>query len=346
MTHPDMIRSVNRDDWVDLSHRFLDNNYQQLWAYSQALAERRHAECEHVAIDPGGELIGVASVRVRHLPVIGGGIAYVAGGPLTRLGRDDDIDRLAKCLTVLEAEYVQRRGLTLRILAPLGSPEWNNRASGSFDRTNFIPTDRSRNYRTFLIDIDRPLDDVRAGFSKYWRRNLRRADQREFVIRAGTTLEFFEELGPLYQRLRGRKQFQVELDADFYQSLQSQLTDDERFDALIVEHERQPVAGLVVSMLGDTCGPLVLAADESGLRNYAVYSLQWHSIVMAHERRLRYYDLGGIDAEGNAGVYNFKKGMRGLELCAPGPFESSPSGVLAAITSSAERIYKRLARAA
>lgn len=340
------IHPVSRNEWDNLSHRFLDHSYQQTWAYVHALAERRHCKCEHVAIDLDGELIGLASVRVKHLPVIRGGIAYVAGGPLTRLGRDDDIDRLAQCLTVLEAEYVQRRGLTLRILAPLGSPDWNARASDSFNRTNFVPTDRSRSYRTFLLDLDRPLDDVRAGFSKYWRRNLRRAQQREFIIRTGTTSEFFSEIRRLYQRLRGRKQFYVDLDADFYASLQSQLSDDERFEVLIVEHDHQPVAGLVVSMLGDTCVPLVLAADESGLRNYAAYGLQWHSIVMAHERRLGYYDLGGIDAEGNVGVCNFKKGMRGSEICAPGPFESAPSGVIAAITSSAERIYKQLARAA
>jgi len=340
------IRPVSRCDWEDLSHRFLDHSYQQSWVYAHALAKRRHCECEHVAIDVDGELIGLASVRVKQLPVVGGGIAYVASGPLTRLGRDDDIDRLAQCLTVLEAEYVQRRGFTLRILAPVGSPSWNSCASESFKRTNFVPTDRSRSYRTFLLDIDRSLDDLRAGFSKYWRRNLRRAQQRDFVIRTGTTSDFFSEVGVLYQRLRGRKKFHVDLDADFYASLQSQLSDEERFEALIVEHDHRPVAGLVLSMLGDTCVPLVLAADEAGLRNYAVYDLQWHSIVMAHERRLSYYDLGGIDAESNAGVYNFKKGMRGSEICAPGPFESSPSGVIASITNSAERIYRRFARAA
>ena len=342
----DKVRPVNRSEWDDLSHRFLDHSYQQTWVYACALAERRHCECEHVAINVDGELIGVASVRVKHMPVIRGGVAYVAGGPLTRLGRDDDINRLAQCLTVLEAEYVQRRGLTLRILGPLGSPGWNACASESFERTKFVPTERSRSHRTFLLDIDRPLDDVRAGFSKYWRRNLRRAEQREFTIRTGTTLELFEEVTRLYRRLRGRKQFRVDLDAQFYASLQSQLGENEQFEALIVEHDRQPVAGLVVSMLGDTCVPLVLATDQAGLRNYAAYGLQWRSIVMAHERRLRHYDLGGIDAEGNTGVYNFKKGMRGLEICAPGPFESSPSGVIAAITSSAERIYKRLAQAA
>lgn len=340
------IEPVSREQWHDLARRFLDHNYQQTWAYAQALAERRHAKCDQVVVTANGDLLGLVSVRVRRLPVVGGGIAYVAGGPLTRTGRSDDVDRLTQCLNVLRAEYVQRRGLVLRVLAPLGSPAWNARAAESFAQTKFAPTDRSRRYRTFLLDLDRPLDEVRAGFSKYWRRNLRRAEQKRFIIRTGTTAHFFEEICRLYQRLQGRKQFRADLDAGFYASLQLQLGNGERFDALIVEHDRQPVAGLVISMLGDTCIPLVLATDESGLRNYAAYSLQWHSIVMAHDRGLRYYDLGGIDAEGNAGVYNFKKGLRGVELCAPGPFESSPSGVIAFITSGAEQIYKRLARAA
>jgi ribosomal protein S18 acetylase RimI-like enzyme len=102
----------------------------------------------------------------------------------------------------------------------------------------------------------------------------------------------------------------------------------------------QPVAGLIWSTLGDTCVPLLLAADESGLLNYAVYLLQWRSIVAAHERGMRYYDLGGIDPETNVGVYNFKKGLRGLDLWAPGPFEAVPSIVRGAITHGAEDLYR------
>ncbi|MHC4711620.1 MAG: GNAT family N-acetyltransferase [Planctomycetota bacterium] len=62
--------------------------------------------------------------------------------------------------------------------------------------------------------------------------------------------------------------------------------------------------------------------------------------MSAHERGLWYYDLGGIDPEGNVGVYNFKKGLRGLELWAPGPFESVPSIVRGVITHGAEDLYR------
>jgi ribosomal protein S18 acetylase RimI-like enzyme len=55
---------------------------------------------------------------------------------------------------------------------------------------------------------------------------------------------------------------------------------------------------------------------------------------------MRYYDLGGIDPAGNVGVYNFKKGLRGLDLSAPGPFEMVPSILKGALTHGAEDLYQ------
>ncbi|MHC5006189.1 MAG: GNAT family N-acetyltransferase [Planctomycetota bacterium] len=334
------IESVGLDRWRKLAPRFLDYSYQQCWAYAQALALRNHAACEHVAIVSGAEVLGLASVRVRTAPVLKCGIAYIAAGPLTRRGWVDDIDRLTRCLEALRAEYVERRGLVLRILAPLGSPEWNLAATAAFRNADMVPTDRSRSYRTLLLNVNRPPEAIRKDCSKYWRRNLRRADRAKFTVQIGTTQELFDPMRSLYEQLRRRKQFESALDADFYAALQPQLSPTERFTAGLVEMDGEPVAGLVWSMLGDTCVPLLLAADEPGLLNYAVYLLQWRSIVSAHERGMWYYDLGGIDPEGNVGVYNFKKGLRGLDLWAPGPFESVPSVVRGAITHGAEDLYR------
>ncbi|MCH8822436.1 MAG: peptidoglycan bridge formation glycyltransferase FemA/FemB family protein [Planctomycetes bacterium] len=346
MQFSDTINPVKKDQWQALATRFLDNNYQQAWEYSHALAEMRSAKCEHVAIQSGEELIGLANIRIRSLPVIGGGIAYISGGPLTRFGNDDDVKRLEKCLKALQSEYVDKRGLALRILAPIGSPDWNEQATNVFEEAGFNTSDRTRSYRTFLLDINRSLGDIRATCSKYWRRNLRRAETKGFEITKGETSEHFRTVCCLYEQLLGRKKFSAELNAEFYADLQTQLTGDDRFIAFTVNHEGDAVAGLICSMIGNTCVPLILAADEEGLRNYAVYLLQWHSIEMAHERGQCYYDLGGIDPDKNVGVYNFKKGLRGLDVQAPGPFESSPSDIRYAIMRQAEDFYRRLKRAA
>jgi GNAT superfamily N-acetyltransferase len=342
MPNTGTIEIATQQEWHKLASRFRDYSYQQCWAYAHALALRHRAVCEQVVIVSGADVLGLASVRIRTAPLVRCGIAYITSGPLTRMGHVDDIDRLTRCLKALRAEYVERRGLVLRILAPLGSPEWNLAATAAFQQAGMAPTDRSRSYRTFLLDVSRSPDAIRKGCSKYWRRNLRRGERGSFVVRTGTDPELFEPMRTLYEQLRQRKGFDAALDADFYAALQTQLDPSEQFTAGLVEMDGAPVAGLVWSMLGDTCVPLLLAADESGLLGYAVYALQWRSIVAAHEHGMRYYDLGGIDPEGNVGVYNFKKGLHGVDLWAPGPFEAVPSIIRGAITHGAEDLYRQV----
>jgi hypothetical protein len=334
-----MIEHLESHRWVSLAGTFRDYNYQQLPAYAEMLAELRRARAEQVAIRSGDHLLGLANVRIRTVPVVGGGMAYISGGPLTRRDCDDDPIRLAECLKLLKEEYVDRRGLTLRILGPLGSPEWNRQSETVFRDAGMECTGQSRSYRTFLLDIRPSPEDLRAACSKYWRRNLRRAEERDFEVRAGTGNDLFGTISELYDRLRHRKQFHANLDAEFYSSLQTRLTGEETFTASVVEVDGDPVSGLIVSMLGDTCIPLILATDEVGLRSYAAYRLQWHSISMAREHGMSYYDLGGIDPDRNSGVYNFKKGLRGLDLTAPGPFESAPAGVRGLISRTVETAY-------
>jgi GNAT superfamily N-acetyltransferase len=338
------IEIVTQERWRELAPRYRDYSYQQCWAYARAMGVRHRAACEHVAIVSGAEVLGLASVRIRTAPLVRCGVAYITGGPLTRRSAVDDIDRLTRCLAALQAEYVERRGLVLRILAPLGSPEWNVAASAAFQRAGMVATDRSRSYRTMLLDLGRPLDLVRKACSKYWRRNLRRGERASFEVRIGTEPELFDPMHSLYEQLRRRKQFEAPFDVPFLSALQAGLGSREQLTVGLVEADGLPVAGLVWSALGDTCLPLLLAADESGLLSYAVYVMQWASIVDAHERGMRYYDLGGIDPEGNVGVYNFKKGLRGVDLWAPGPFEAVPSFVKTAITHGAEDLYKHVAQ--
>ncbi len=80
--------------------------------------------------------------------------------------------------------------------------------------------------------------------------------------------------------------------------------------------------------------------------SYAAYVLQWHSIITARERGLRLYDLGGIDPVANESVYNFKSGLRGRDVNAPGPYERRPTSVRSLLTHHAARAYRRFGRAA
>jgi len=341
MSAGDCITPVQQRQFIELAALFLDDNYQQHYAYAQAIAHRQHANIELVAVNNGNVLLGLACVRVRQLPLVGGGLAYISGGPLTRQN-DDDASGLNRNLNALRVEYVEHRKLTLRILAPLGSPTWNHNANEAFMQNGFKLTTHSRRYQTFVLDLRSPLDDLRDHCSKYWRRNLRRAERRKFVTESSSSSVLMPTICALYERLLRRKGITTYLDASFFAQLQPQLLESERFQTTVVNFEGEPVAGLIVSMLGDTCIPVIIATDIIGMRNYATYLLQWHSISVAQEYGMNYYDLGGYDRENCEGVFNFKKGLRGIELNAPGPYECSGSGLKPLLTSCSESIYRRL----
>src|SRR5678815_607328 len=78
------VEHIDQSGWDALAPRFHDYNVRQMWEYGVAIAQRQRATSEHVAIRNGNRLVALACVRIKTMPLIGGGIAYVSGGPLTR----------------------------------------------------------------------------------------------------------------------------------------------------------------------------------------------------------------------------------------------------------------------
>jgi hypothetical protein len=336
------LQQLESNVWLELAPRFVDNNYRASWAFANACARRVGSQSEHVGIRSNDNRIGVSDVRVKSLPLGVGGIAYVNGGPLVRTETASDIDRLEQCLLALIREYVEKRRLVLRILAPVGDREWNDSATAVFKSCGFLLTDRSRAYRTIVMDISNPLEEIRKSFHQKWRNCLNKAERRELEVEGGFDPKFLDEFSTLFHGFVERKGFSVDLGAEFYAEVQRAHLDGERYYTSIARQEGRVVAGHVSSMLGDTCVYLLGATHPEALKTNAAYLLQWHTIERARSHGLRRYDLGGIDPEGNPGVYRFKERMGGQDLQAPGPFEMKPTGLSGRITLGAEHVYRRL----
>lgn len=334
------IQPVAHATWRRLASGFRDYNYRQVWEFGVACAARVGARSEHVAIYDDGALAGLADVRVKSLPVIGTGIAYINGGPLVRRGEACDAECLRAVLSALSAEYVDRRRLVLRIAPPPGPGDQIAAQAAAFTTSGFVPSDRLQTHRTMLLDLVGPLADIRKHLHQKWRNCLNAAERNGLQVRTSTDADTFAAFCNLYDELLARKEFAVELDARFYADVQRRLAEDQRFEVTLAEHEGQPVAGHVASALGDTCVYLLGAANEEGLRHKASYLLQWKVIVRARERGCRWYDLGGIDPDGNPGVYAFKAGLGGIDVTAPGPFECRPTRLAGAVVGAAERAYR------
>jgi hypothetical protein len=338
------VQRVSREQWLSLVPTFRDYNYRQVWEYGLALAERRGAACEHISVRQGDEFIALADVRIKRMPLVGGGIAYISGGPLTRRDDEHDFERLGAALEAMVQHYCRDRGFVLRVLAPLGPAAWNEKAQHVFARLGFAPSSRSARYRTLVVDISRPLADVRAKLEQKWRNCLNASERKGLTVRHGTDDAILAEFSELFTRFNQRKGFAVELDAGFYRSLQRRLAEDDRLLVSLAEVEGKLVAGHVLSALGDTGVYLLGATNEEGLKTKAAYLLQWAAISRALERGAVHYDLGGVDPEGNPGVYHFKAGMGGQSLSSPGPYEYRAASWRTRIAVGAESVYQRVKR--
>lgn len=336
--------ALDRSAWRKGAPKFRDYNYRQIWEYGEACARRKGAVSEHVGIFLDGELIGVGDVRIKVAPLIGGGIAYISGGPLCqRESRESDLQTFKCSVHALVEEYVRKRGLVLRIQAPVGMPDWNDGARSCLREFGFEAVCGAREYRTILVDTSASLEEMRRRLSSNWRKNLGRAERRGVSTTVTNDMACFEPVVNLFDELIERKGIFVDLGARFYQQLQSKVCEKDRFTIILAKFEERIVGMLVVSILGEIPVGIIAATSHTGASNYASYMMYWRALELCHLQGKRAFDLAGIDPEGNPNVYNFKLGFRGVEVVAAGPFQVCPGNISGRLCVLGERVLRRAA---
>jgi hypothetical protein len=335
-----LLRVDDGERWQRIVNGFRDHNYRQGWTYGAESADRYNARIERMAIRVGTEIVGAALVRLKTIPFLKGGMAYVGGGPLTRRDRDDDMLSLRLCLDALRREYIDLRGYMLRILPPLDPTGNSDAITECFRDSHFDPSPWPPPFRTIVVNIDRPLPDIRKTLAQKWRNCLNNAEKRGITVKSGNDVELFELFDQIHDRFMDRKAISVDVGADFYTDIRSRGGENEGYYVNIAFVDDQPVSGQLCSMLGDTGVTLLAATGDAGLKCKASNLLQWDSIVEAHRRGMRWFDLGGIDPEGQPGVYHFKSGLGGIETDNAGPFQSLPRGMMGSVTPAVERLYR------
>lgn len=335
------LRHLEKSDWTALAAQYADYSYLHTWEYGVAAAARVGAHVENLAITDNDEVIALASVRVKKLPLVRAGLAYINGGPLIR--RNSDIeDALRVALFALKEEYVRRRRLTLRIAPRIMMDIPAERVCAVFEELGFDAAAGLRKYRTIVVNTQPPIDAIRKALGQKWRNCLNAATRNELVVRKDESTAGFAEFCTLYRELMDRKQFAVDQDAEFFRSLQANLPSSERLVVTLAESAGAPVAGHVASYLGDTGIYLLGATSQQGLSLKASYLLQWEAIKVAQERGCSCYDLGGIDPVENPGVYHFKSGMGGREVIAPGPFQCGAGAASTKFVELGEKVARSL----
>jgi hypothetical protein len=330
------------DEWTQMLDLFNDANVYQTWSYGQV--RWRKKSLSHLILKRGGEIAGMAQLRIVRPTKFNFGMAHLRWGPLCELrGKPLDPEVVRRMADALDEEYVGKRKLFLRILpnAFVGSPRASvlQAALYRFDTEPSLP---NNTYRTFLLDLAPGLEELRKGLDAKWRNHLSRAEKNNLRVVAGSGNDEFRTFCMIYNQMRKRKTFETTVDVEEFGRIQQDLAEPHRMRILICEDRGIPVAGLVVSAMGDSAIYLLGATSDEGLRSQGAYLLHWTMIQWLKEKGIRWYDLGGIDPIANPGVYSFKKGFSGADVYQLNPMAACNSVVSSTVVKAGLAIQRTL----
>jgi lipid II:glycine glycyltransferase (peptidoglycan interpeptide bridge formation enzyme) len=302
---------ATRAEWSSMLDLFDDANIYQTWSYGAVRWGRKNLS--HLVLKHNGEVAGMAQIRIIRPTRFNFGMAYLRWGPLChRRGRELDAEAASYMARALQEEYVSKRGLLLQILPNVfvGSPRAETFQS-AFSRFTQEPRTSANTYRTFVLDLAPSIEELRRNLDKKWRNQLTRSEKNGLKIVTGNATDEYRTFCQMYAQMRKRKAFETTVDVEEFRRLQEDLPEPHRMRVLICEQDGLPVAGLVASAMGNSAIYLLGATSDDGLEAKGAYLLQWTLIQWLKESGFQWYDLGGINPEGNPGVYLFKRGLSG-----------------------------------
>jgi lipid II:glycine glycyltransferase (peptidoglycan interpeptide bridge formation enzyme) len=330
-------------EWSSMLELFCDANLYQTWSYGAIRWGRKNLS--HLVLKRDGEVLGMAQLRIIRPTRFNFGMAYLRWGPLChRRGTELDAESALRIARALHEEYVCQRGLLLQILPNVfvGSPRADLFQSG-FSKFSQEPRTFGNSYRTFVLDLTPPLEELRRNLDKKWRNQLTRSEKNGLKIIAGNGTHEYRTFCRMYEQMQQRKGFESTVDIEEFGRLQEDLLDVHRMRILVCEQDGIAVSGLVASAMGDSAVYVLGATSDDGLNAKGAYLLQWTLIQWLKENGFKWYDLGGIDPEGNPGVYSFKRGFSGADVSQLTPFVACNSIVSSAIVK-ASLVAHRLMR--
>ena len=307
---PDISRSLFQIDWNRHSaaqwQTMLDNcarsTLTQSLAYAAATAEVDQGGADYGLIRFEGKPIGMTIVTQKR------GFAGAANSSLYRgpLWIYDEIPAEMLKLVLRQLRYRHRwwRGRPLTFHPELADTPENRRAMTTAGFRHV-----SEGYSTIWLDLTAPQETLRANLRGPWRNQLTQAEGHNVDVVIGDDDGQFEWLYDNHAQ---------HMDAHCYRgpspallrALRTHAPAEQQPLLLVAQHEGAPVAGVLMTVHGNSATYLVGWTGAAGRPLRAHNLLLWRAVEHLKSAGLHWLDLGGINAEAE-GVANFKRGLGG-----------------------------------
>lgn len=264
-------------------------------------------------------MIAGAQILFRRLP-FGLQFAYIPRGPVV-----DFTDRHA-VEAILDAVKHLARSKKAFVLK-IEPNAWNL----ELETWNLQPSACVQPRTTIHLDLTRDLDTILAQMKPKWRYNIRLAERKGVVVRAGNA----DDLPAFYRLMQltsARDQFAIH-SADYYRAAFELFTARDYARLFVAEYAGEPLAMIFVTAFGGEAIYLYGASSNAHRERMPNHALHWAAIQWAKARGCTRYDLWGVAAVADAlvtttrpeqsedvpakdkplphGLYQFKQGFGG-----------------------------------
>jgi lipid II:glycine glycyltransferase (peptidoglycan interpeptide bridge formation enzyme) len=187
-------------------------------------------------------------------------------------GSNLDFDALRTIADALRQQYAVKRGLYLRIVPNAYVDSERARsfetAFSSYGRERFRQTD---SFRTLVLDLAPPLEQIRRNFDQKWRNQLNRAEKNGLTVLDGNSAELFDSFSGIYNEMVARKQFRQTSDLNKFRRAQEALPANQKLRVLVCLSNGTPAAGIVATAMGSSATYIFGATNEVGMKTKASY---------------------------------------------------------------------------
>lgn len=330
------------------SANFYDATYLQDPGYAMEVSRRERSTVETFELDCDGVTVARWTARVKRIPGLRAGMAYIQHGPMVIRDMTCRVDDVSEILAQIRVFY-NDRGLTIRIVpADLCGLAWDDMSVvAAFERAGFAGIVVPRR-RSIFVDLRRSLEDVRKSFDPKWRNKLNSAlKSPQVVTERVSAVEYFDTLHQMHVDLELKKRFSPQKSMIFFKNVYMKMTQSADMVIYIGKVEQQIASFVLCDMSGAVAISILAATNEIGRRHKVSNAVQWALIEDAHRAGKSWYDTGGINPQENPGVYEFKKNMGGIDRHEVGLFEAQASGYagrLVKLSTSIVKAYQRARR--
>ncbi|MDA9550081.1 peptidoglycan bridge formation glycyltransferase FemA/FemB family protein [bacterium] len=306
----------NQEEWNKSLSLFSVNSYLQTWKWGEYRSGFGWRPLRCLAKE-NDSVKAMVQLLIKPFPM-GIGIAWVPGGPI------GNIEAWSDSLLIAIKELTDLRHIIIKIsdsrlvkpddICILQKSGWNR---------NSEPLSTGL---TLHWDLKESINVRLAKLSGNWRHNFKRSQKKDLKFEIWEQPDV-SKISSLYEEMQNLKSLSQQFSFDEIDSL-IKVFGSQLLIFRCIDTNGNIVAVRACIIIGNKAWDIMAAAGSAARKTYATYGTLWALAQECHLRGVITYDLGGVDPEGNKGVWNYKKGTNAALVKFLGEWEISNSALL------------------